>query len=48
MKKFNVGSNKAFTKAFISPEASILPFIPLFTKDPFTKFIKMFMKMMQA
>ena len=42
-KKSDADSNKAL----ISPEAPIPPFIPL-TKDFFTKFMKVFVKLTQA
>ena len=40
----NAGSNKVFT----SPKALILPFVPSLVEDLFTKFMKVFMKTMQA
>ena len=46
--RFNVGSDKASTKASTSPETFTLPFIPLSTKDLFIKFMKVFMETMQA
>ena len=45
---FNAGSNEALTKAPTSLEAHTLPLVPPFTKDLFTKFMKVFMETTQA
>ena len=44
VQRFNVGSNKAPTKAPTLPEALPLPIILPSTKDFFTRFMKVFMK----
>ena len=43
-RKSNVGSYKTPTKANTPHEALTLPFVLLFVKDLFTKFMKMFME----
>ena len=45
---FNAGSDEAPTKALTPPEALTPPLVLPFTKDLFTKFMKIFMKTMQA
>ena len=45
---FNAGSDEAPTEAPTPPEAPTLPLVPSSTKDLFTKFMKVFMKTMQA
>ena len=47
-KRSNAKSDEAFIKALTPPEASILPLVLPTSKDFFTKFIKVFMKMSQA
>ena len=44
----NIRSNEAFTKVSTTSEASILPFIPLFTKNLLIKFMKIFIETTQA
>ena len=44
----NAGSNEAFPKAPTPLEAFTPPFVPPTSKDLFTKFMKVFMKTMQA
>ena len=46
VQKSNVRNNKAPIKAFTPLKALTLPFVPSSTKDLFTKFIKIFIKMM--
>ena len=48
IRRFNVGSNEAPTKASISLKVLTSPLILFFTKDLFTKFMKMFIKIIQA
>ena len=48
IKRFNVGSDETLTKASTPPETLTPPLVFLFTKDLFIKFIKIFMKMIQA
>ena len=48
VREFNAGSDEAPTKAPTPPEASTPPLVPLFTKDLFTKFIKVFIETTQA
>ena len=43
-RKFNFGSDEAFTKAFIPLKALIPPLVLFPIKDLFTKFIKAFME----
>ena len=45
---FNARSNKAPTKALTPPKAPTLPLVPPSIKDLFTKFMKVFIEMMQA
>ena len=47
-RRSNAGSNEAPTEAFTPPEASTPPFIPLISKDLFTKFMKMFIEITHA
>ena len=47
-KRSNVGSDKAPTKVFISPEALISPFIFPSTENLFTRFMKVFMETTHA
>ena len=47
-KRSNAGSDKASTKATISPEVSTPPLVPSTSKDLFTKFMKVFMETTQA
>ena len=44
VQEFNVGSNEALTKAFTPLKAPILPFVPFFIKDLFTRFMKIFIE----
>ena len=48
VRRFNNGSNEASTKTFTSLEALTLSLIPPSTEDFFTKFIKIFIKTIQA
>ena len=48
VQRFNVKSNEAPIKALTPPKTLTLPFVPLFIKDFFTKFMKMFMETMQT
>ena len=48
VKRFNIGSNKAFIKTFTLSEASILLFILPFTKNLFIKFMNIFMEITQV
>ena len=47
-RRSNVGSNKAPTKAHTPSEAPILPLVPPPTENLFTKFIKVFIEIIQA
>ena len=48
VRRSNVESNEAPTKAPIPPKAPTPPLVPLSAKDLFTKFIKVFIKTTQA